>query len=68
MFDKYMSYGGISSGQKMFSGGLDSNTLAKSNAEDIRRITATHFAPPGRGGPDDPDFIVDFEGCAKGFL
>ena len=68
MFDKYMSYGGIGSGPKMFAGGLDSNTLAKSDKDDIRKITATHFAPPGRGSSDDPDFVVDFEGCAKGFL
>lgn len=52
----------------MFSGGLDANTTSDMNAAEIRDFTATHFVPHNRGGPDDTEFVVDFEGCAKGFL
>lgn len=63
-----MAYGGIDAGPKMFSGGLDAKTISNSNAAEIATLSATHFAPIGRGGSDDPNFVVDFEGCAQGFL
>lgn len=68
VFDKYMAYGGIDAGPKMFSGGLDAKTLSDKTAAEIKDMNATHFATPGRGAPEDEDFVVDFEGCAKGFL
>lgn len=37
-------------------------------AAEIAALRATHYIPLGRGQPDDPDFVVDFESCAKGFL
>lgn len=52
----------------MFSGGLDAKTLADKTAVEIKDMNATHFAAPGRGGPEDKDFVVDFEACTKAFL
>lgn len=66
IFDKYMSYGGISAGPKMFAG-VDMKK-AEGTAAEIAALRATHYIPVGRGQPDDPDFVVDFESCAKGFL
>ena len=63
-----MSYGGIDAGPKQFTGGLDAHTLTNSTAAEIANINATHFAPSGRGSQDDPEYVVDFEACAKGFL
>ena len=68
MFDKYMAYGGVDSGAKMFTGGIDKATQEDLSAAEIRDMTATHFVSPGQGEDGDPRFVVDFEGCAKGFL
>lgn len=68
VFDKYMAYGGVDSGSKMFTGGLDKATISDRTTEEIREMTATHFVSPGQGDDDDPKFVVDFEGCVKGFL
>lgn len=63
-----MAYGGIDAGPKMFSGGLGAKTNPDSTAAEIAAMSATHFAPVGRGEQDDANFVVDFEGCAQGFL
>ncbi|MCJ1471078.1 hypothetical protein MMC07_009726 [Pseudocyphellaria aurata] len=68
LFDKYMAYGGIDAGPKMFSGGLDAKTRSNKNAAEIATISATHYVPLGRGESDDPSHVVDFEACAQGFL
>ena len=68
MFDKYMAYGGVDSGSKMFTGGLDRADKEDRTAAEIRDLTATHFVSPGQGDEGDLRFVVDFEGCAKGFL
>ena len=66
VFDKYLAYGGVNCGQKMFSGGLDQATLADHNAQEIASMTATHFVPVDR---EDPDvYVVDFERCTKAFF
>lgn len=52
----------------MFAGGLDKNTISNKNSEEIAALKATHFASVGRGGPNDPNYVVDFESCAQGFL
>ena len=52
----------------MFSGGSGDKSLADDPTSETKPINATHFVAPGRGGPDDTDFVVDFETCAKGFL
>ena len=66
LFDKYMVYGGVDTGPKMFSGGLDSLTLEGSTAAEIIAITATNFVSANKEESDD--YVVDFDGCAKGFL
>lgn len=68
VFDKYMTHGGIEAGPKMFSSGLDQNASSEMTAAEKKALNATHFVAPGRGGPDDEDFVVDFEGCTKAFL
>ena len=66
VFDKYLAYGGINCGQKMFSGGLDQATLSDHTAQEIASMTATHFVPLDR---EDPElYAVDFERCAKAFF
>lgn len=52
----------------MFSGGLDATTISDRSAAELRDMTATHFVSPGQGDEDDPRYVVDFAGCAKGFL
>jgi len=70
VFDKYMSFGGIDTGPKMFSGGLDANTLDEHDAKEIRDITATDFVGSDKGniGKDSSVWTVDFEAVVKGFL
>lgn len=63
-----MSYGGVDSGQKMFTGGLDAKTLEQSNAAEIAEITATNYISDDKQEGDDSDFVVDFDGVLKGFL
>ena len=64
MFDKYLTFGGIEGGPKMFSGGLDADTVANSTAAEIAALTAAHSVPLER----NDDSTVDFEQCLKGFL
>lgn len=67
VFDKYLSFGGISSGPKQFSGGLDAKDMSDMNAADIALMKATHFVNVDKWGSDDA-YEVDFEGCVKAFL
>ena len=66
LFDKYMVFGGVDAGPKMFTGGLDSLTLEGSSSAEITALTATNFVGDHMEEPDG--FVVDFDGCAKGFL
>ena len=70
IFDKYMSFGGIDTGPKMFSGGLDANMLDEHSAQEIKDITATDFVGSDKAdiGRDSSTWVVDFEGVIKGFL
>jgi hypothetical protein len=73
IFTKYLIYGGIDSGLKAFSGGLDEETLETSTAAEIATIKATDYIQSGNQSikyynVDDPNWVVDFEGVAKGFL
>ncbi|KAM3069454.1 hypothetical protein ACMFMG_005559 [Clarireedia jacksonii] len=69
---KYFSLGGIESGSKTFNGGLDKDTLENSTAAEIAAIRATDFIRTGSSKyydpEDDENWIVDWEGVAKGFL
>ena len=59
---------------KSFTGGLDKETVDNSTAEEIAAIQATDFIRTGSMNAKyyDPlkpeDWVVDFEGVAKGFL
>ena len=52
----------------MFSGGLDAQTLADSNAVEIAALTATHTVPFEIGDERNSIYTVDFAACLKGFL
>lgn len=67
VFDKWMTYGGVDAGPKMFSGGLDAKILSDKTAAEIRTLTATHYVGEDKDG-DDSEYVVDFEGVAKAFL
>ena len=60
-----MVYGGVDTGPKMF-GGLDQRTLEGSSAAEITALTATIWV--GENREESDGFVVDFDGCAKGFL
>ena len=68
VFDKWMVYGGVDAGPKMFSGGLDAATISNSTAAEIRTLTATHAVGEDKSDVGESDYVVDFEGVAKGFL
>ncbi|KAI4733837.1 hypothetical protein E4T50_15608 [Aureobasidium sp. EXF-12298] len=65
VFNKFMTYGGIECGPKMF-GGSDNRDLAEMDAAEIAAVTATHFVSEDVLYTDR--WEVDFAGVAKGFL
>ncbi|KAL1953876.1 hypothetical protein VTO42DRAFT_2062 [Malbranchea cinnamomea] len=62
VFTKYLSYGGVKVGPKMF-GGNDPRDLKDMEGEDIVTATAESNIPEDRS-----NWLVDFELVAKGFL
>lgn len=62
VFAKYMAYGGVSVGPKMFEGN-DPRDIQNMEGEDIITATAEAFIPEDRS-----EWLVDFELVAKGFL
>jgi hypothetical protein len=65
--------GGVeASTTKQFTGGLDKDTLESSTTQEIAAIQATDFIRSGNAKYFDPvhpeNWVVDFEGVAKGFL
>ncbi|KKZ63506.1 hypothetical protein EMCG_02184 [[Emmonsia] crescens] len=62
VFTKYMTYGGVDVGPKMFEGN-DQRDLIDKDSEGILTATAQASVPENRVGWD-----VDFEAVAKGFL
>ena len=63
-----MVFGGIESGPKMFTGGLDNQTLEESTAAEMASITATNYVGDDKMDERARDFVVDFDGVLKGFL
>ena len=57
-----MSFGGVTSGSKMFGGGEVG--VYEQTADDIAELKATHYV----GDDIDKDFVVDFDGMLKAFL
>ncbi|KAI9848025.1 MAG: hypothetical protein M1837_001127 [Sclerophora amabilis] len=70
MFDKYLSLGGIESGPKAFSGGMDQRDLDDKDAGEIARLAATDYIGGDKvtAGADGSDWVVDFEGIVKCFF
>ena len=52
----------------MFSGGLDRDTIANSTASEIATMTAAHSVGFDKADIGEQKYVVDFEGCLKGFL
>ena len=48
--------------------GLDSQTLATRDAQEIALLNATNFVPYDKADPKNDLYVVDFEGCLKPFL
>ncbi|KAE8442563.1 hypothetical protein EG329_003050 [Mollisiaceae sp. DMI_Dod_QoI] len=69
---KYFMLGGVESGTKAFTGGLDQETIESSTAAEIAALQASDYIRTGSGNAkyyDGSDnWVVDFEGVAKGFL
>lgn len=72
IFTKYLSLGGVETGAKQFTGGLDKETIENSTANEIADIQATDFIRTNHkntkyyDGSDN--WVIDFEGVAKGFF
>ncbi|KAF3483132.1 argonaute-binding protein [Arthroderma uncinatum] len=62
IFTKYMAFGGVDVGPKMFEGN-DQRDLEAMDAEDILTATATSNIPQDR-----ENWTIDFETVAKGYL
>ena len=71
-----MKLGGVNSGQKKFSGGLDVKKNDDRDAEEIARFAATDYVDqklsnvgivPLEDG-EDPQYVVDFNYVVRGFL
>ena len=66
IFSEFLSYGGIESTPRQFSGGLSEKDLQERDAAEIAAMTATHIVP--RAVQDETKWEVDFGAVAKGFL
>ncbi|TKA59677.1 hypothetical protein B0A49_10628 [Cryomyces minteri] len=61
-----MKYGGVDSGPKQFSGGLDVKYLEDRSTAEIGTLTSIYYVSESKG--DEEKWAVDFEGIAKGFF
>ena len=68
LFDKYLTYGGVDSGPKMFGGGMDVDTLESSNTREIAALGAHNFVSEDKEPSPESHYVVDFDGVLKGFL
>ncbi|KAI9732118.1 MAG: hypothetical protein M1834_004214 [Cirrosporium novae-zelandiae] len=69
-FDKYMTYGGVDSNPRMFTGGIDQAELKQLDAKEIATRTAINYVCTDKyeAGQKGCPWVVDFEHCVKGFL
>ena len=65
VFGKWMSFGGVDSGPRMF-GGVSQQEMKNMNSEEIARATATYHVPWDRS--DEQKWVVDFVGVGEAFL
>lgn len=69
LFDRYLIAGGIEAGPKMFSGGIDAETIASRDAAEIAELRAAIFVSTDKiVDIGKSDHVVDFEGCLAAFL
>ncbi|KAI9728239.1 MAG: hypothetical protein M1828_004700 [Chrysothrix sp. TS-e1954] len=66
VFDKWLRYGGVDAGQKMFSGGLDPAFVEDSSKAEIAAMTATTYL--GDDKQLDGQWTVAFDEVASSFL
>lgn len=65
VFDKYLVFGGIEAGPKMFGGGLELATGDEElTAVEIAERKATHYVP----AEVERHSVVDFDGVLRAFL
>ena len=68
-FDHYLILGGVSTGKKMFSGGIDHGKDCELDSEQIAILRATDYVDTDKDDTGyDASWVVDWEGIAKGFL
>jgi hypothetical protein len=71
-FSVYLALGGVETGMKAFTGGLDQDTIENHTAKEIEQIQATDHIRGGAIKFYDPGnaehWVVDWEGVVKGFL
>lgn len=65
VFNKWMRFGGVDSGPRMF-GAVTQHDMDEMSAEEIARAKASHNVPWDR--EDEKKWTVDFVGVAKAFL
>lgn len=69
---KYFMLGGVEATTKAFTGGLDEETIENSTAAEIAALQASDYIRTGVSGnkyyDGSDNWVVDFEGVAKGFL
>ena len=65
--------GGVEATTKAFTGGLDQETIENATSEEIAALQATDYVRTGISAnakyyDGSDNWVVDFEGVAKGFL
>lgn len=69
IFNSYLRLGGVQTGQKQYSGGIDPKKMDDLDAEQIGLLAATDFITfNDNGGDDAQEYDVDFAFVVRGFL
>lgn len=69
IFTKFMIYGGMDAGQKMFTGPVDTENLTKKEIADLSsEFGVSESVMDGFDEQEGTTWVVDFEATAKGFL
>ena len=68
IFTAYLSVGGVASGQKQFSGGLDEKMMDDMDTEQIAQMAATDYIQLEENGSGGNKWEVDFVYVVRGFL
>ena len=68
IFTSYLSLGGVASGQKQFSGGLDEKKMGDMDAEQIAMMAATDYIDLEKVPDGSSSWEVDFVYVVRGFL